>query len=116
MHTLIVSDLVGENVITIEDGKIVYDKLFPFLKMRQPVCLDFSGVSIFASPFFNTAIGRLYKDFSSEELNSLLFFQNISPHGNAVLSRVLENSKKYYSSSETERDEWNSIVTRQGEE
>ncbi|MDF5723445.1 MAG: STAS-like domain-containing protein [Rhizonema sp. PD37] len=37
-----------------------------------PVELDFGEVDIFASPFFNFAIGQLLRDIKSKDLNRLL--------------------------------------------
>lgn len=63
----------------------------------QPVELDFERVDVYASPFFNAAFGQLLKDIKSEELNRLLKICNLVPAGLAVLKRVIENSKQYYS-------------------
>ena len=59
--------------------------------------LDFTKVGVFASPFFNVAIGQLLRDIKSEDLNRLLKVSNMTPAGLAVLRRVIENSKRYYS-------------------
>ncbi len=90
-------ELLGENCITLGDGQKVYEQIHPKLKAGQPVELDFSGVSVFASPFFNAAIGQLLKDIKPEELNRLLKVSNATSVGINVLKRVIENSKAYYS-------------------
>lgn len=51
--------IVGQNCITLQDGQKVYDAIYPELKAGHPVELDFAEVEIFASPFFNFAIGHL---------------------------------------------------------
>jgi hypothetical protein len=91
--------LTGPNCITIEDGQIVYEKIFPELKTGNLVQLDFKGVRLFASPFFNAAIGQLYRDFSSDELNRLLEMRELTANGEIVLRKVGENAKVYYSSA-----------------
>lgn len=90
-------ELIGENCITLEDGQKVYDLIHPELLTGRRVELDFTDVSVFASPFLNVAIGQLLKDIKSEDLNRLLKISNMSPPGLAVLRRVIENSKQYYS-------------------
>ncbi|MFH1097454.1 MAG: STAS-like domain-containing protein [Candidatus Desantisbacteria bacterium] len=92
-----VYDLVGENCITLEDGQKIFDLIHPELSGDNIVDLDFKNVKIFASPFFNAAIGRLLKDIKPDDLNRLLKITNIVPIGLAVLKRVIENSKEYYS-------------------
>ena len=93
-----VHNLTGENAITTEDGQAVYDAIKPDLSTGRPVELDFTGVAVFASLFFNAAIGQLLKDLSPDDLNRLLTVSNLVPAGQEVWQRVVENAKKYYSS------------------
>lgn len=88
---------VGRNCITLDQGERVYDAIHPVLKAGEPVELDFVGVSVFASPFFNAAIGRLLADIKPDSLNSLLRIDHLSLSGLEVLKHVIENSKNYYS-------------------
>ena len=66
----------------------------------REVELDFDGVSVFASLFFNAAIGQLLKDIGPETLNRLLHLDNLNPLGQDLLRRVIDNSKRYYASKE----------------
>ncbi|MFA5269956.1 MAG: STAS-like domain-containing protein [Methanoregula sp.] len=91
-----IASTIGENCITVEDGERIYTMIFPLLSKGQEVTLDFSGVAIFASPFFNAGIGQLLRDLPAEQLSSHLHFQGLSAHGNHVLTRVIENAKRYY--------------------
>ena len=93
-----VHQLVGEDAITLEDGQSVYDQVAPVLKSGQPVEVDFTDVEVFASPFFNSAVGQLLKDIDPAELNRLVSFTNLSTAGRVVLKRVIENAKQYYAS------------------
>jgi hypothetical protein len=93
-----IRELVGSNCITLEDGQIVYDKIYPELKAGRAVELDFKDVKLFASPFFNGAIGQLFRDFSSDDLNRRLKMQGLTANGSIVLRKVIENAKVYYSS------------------
>ncbi|WP_335203410.1 STAS-like domain-containing protein [Nostoc sp.] len=89
--------LIGKNCITPGDGQKVYDLVHPELLALHEVELDFAGVEIFASPFFNFAIGQLLRDIKPETLNSLLKFSNLNTVGKQILKLVIENSKRYYS-------------------
>lgn len=109
-----VFDLVGENCLTIVDGQKVYDLIYPELLAGHEVELDFDKAKVFASPFFNTAIGRLLKDLKPEDLNRLLKVSNIIPAGYAVLKRVIENSKQYFSDEKT-RETIDAILHEQAE-
>jgi len=87
---------IGKNCITIGDGQKIYQSVHKSLLRNSTVKLDFSGVEVFASPFFNAAIGQLLKDIDSETLNRCLKIESISPVGRDTLQRVIENSKKFY--------------------
>ncbi len=88
--------LVGDACITIEDGEKVYELIYPELTADRPVELDFAGVGIFASPFFNYAFGRLLKDLTPADLDRLLKISNLLPVGRDTLKLVIENSNRYY--------------------
>lgn len=90
-------DIVGEYAITADGGQKVYDRIHPRLLAGNPVELDFTGVKVFASPFFNFAIGQLLRDIAADDLNHLLNFTALNDNGQNVLERVIANAKDYYS-------------------
>jgi hypothetical protein len=67
------------------------------LKAGRPVELDFEGVRVFSSPFFNTGVGQLLKDLRAEDLRRLVTIKNITPVGSEVMKLVVENAKRFYS-------------------
>ncbi|MGI0494044.1 STAS-like domain-containing protein [Alkalinema pantanalense CENA528] len=93
--TILVSQLIGNYGITLEDGEKLHDILSPLIAQGTDITLDFSNVTIFASPFFNAAIGRLVSEFSAEQLNTHLHPINLAPAGQNTLKRVIENAKAY---------------------
>lgn len=95
---VVVSQLIGNYGITLDDGDVLYAAIQPLLAGGYAVDLDFQGVTIFASPFFNAAIGRLLSSFSSDQLNANLNPINLSSAGTGTLRRVIENAKSYYGS------------------
>ncbi|HAX78108.1 MAG TPA: hypothetical protein DCY88_20390 [Cyanobacteria bacterium UBA11372] len=98
-----IHDLIGKACMTPDEGQKVYDLIYPELVANRPVELDFARVEIFASPFFNFAIGQLLRDISPDTLNRLLKFSHLNPVGRHVLTRVIENSKQYYSNENTRK-------------
>ena len=91
-----IKTIIGKNCITLEDGQKIYKNVHKSLLHNNVVTLDFKGVEVFASPFFNTAIGQLLKDIEPDILNKNLKVESISEPGRATLQRVIENSKRYY--------------------
>ncbi len=96
----LVREIVGEDAITLEDGQAVHDRIKPELTAAHEVELDFEGVSVFASPFFNAAVGQLLRDLQPDDLNRLLRVQNLNAVGTGLLRRVIENAKRYYASAD----------------
>ena len=88
-----VREWVGENAMTQDDGKAVYDLIHDPLRQGETVELDFEGVDVFASPFFNASVGRLLEDLGRDALNARLRFEHLSAFGERVLRSVIENAK-----------------------
>ncbi|MEH1844722.1 MAG: STAS-like domain-containing protein [Nostoc sp.] len=105
-------DLVGKYAISAESGQKVYHQIHPVLLSGNPVELDFTGVQVFASPFFNFAIGHLLKDIPADNLNRLVEFTAINSEGWNVLERVIANAKHYYS-DEQFRNAVDAVITEQ---
>lgn len=97
MMTIKIHDLIGDNCITLDDGEIVYSLIISELDEDSSIELDFTGVRVYASPFFNGAVGKLLGTYSPDELNDRLTFQGLSAHGRQVLQRVTQNARRYYS-------------------
>ena len=115
MFNLKISDISGEHCVTSEDGQKVYDQITPKLRSNEKVFLDFGGVSVFASPFFNFAIGQLLKDFSPDKLNELLNVVGLTPDGTLVLKRVVQNASKYYQNKKT-KEAFDATIEEEAEE
>jgi hypothetical protein len=100
-QTIAAASLIGEYGITLNDGRTVYAAIQPLLIQGNVINLDFQDVTIFASPFFNAAIGRLFSEFDSDYLNEHLHFNNLPSAGEGTLRQVLKNAKDYYTSEVT---------------
>ena len=88
---------IGENCMTVKQGQSLYNAIYPMLQSGEAVELDFIGVRVFASPFFNYAIGQLLKDLKADRLNELLAIKNLNSVGSNTLELVIENAGRYYS-------------------
>lgn len=91
-----VHSIVGEFGITPEDGAKLFEVIHPELAAGRPVELDFRGVNVFASPFFNGSVGKLLADIDPQRLEADLKCLNLTPVGERVLQRVIKNSEEYY--------------------
>jgi hypothetical protein len=111
-----VADVIGRLCITEEDGQRLYDLIHPLLKQNRRVELEVGGVTLFASPFFNAAIGSLLADIPSEVLRERLVFHNLEPTDHALLKRVIENAKRIFSDPDYRENIKRLIFDEAGEE
>lgn len=95
--------LVGPNCVTLQQGQKIYELVRPHVGAGTAVELDCAGVNVFASPFFNAAVGQLLRDFSFEDLKNLLHVEGLSAPGKSLLHLVVENSKEYYGDLEAQK-------------
>lgn len=108
-------ELYGKNCITIETGTDLFNRIFQGINAGREVELDFTGVNIFASPFFNSSIGRLFKDFDKITIQNVLKIINLNLIGNDILKLVIENSIQYYNNENYQKD-LDEILNSQEEE
>lgn len=97
MSTIKVKDIVGSNAISMNSGQKVKDEITRLWEKVDKLTIDFKGVDVFASPFFNASVGALLKNKSIGQLQSKLEFTNISDHGRRLLNLVIQNAIKFYS-------------------
>ena len=100
---LSIKDKIGPRCIIKEDGQKIYDAIHESLKQGETVTLDFDGVTQFASPFFNFAIGQLLKDIKEDDLRRLLHIEKLNETGRLVVERVIENAAKYHGDKDYRR-------------
>ncbi len=102
-----VFDIVGGPLgVSAEDGQRVHDKIAPLLREGTKVELSFEQVETLISAFLNAAVGQLYGEFPEEKIRELLSVRNMAGDDLAVLKRVVENAKKYFSNPKAFDDAW----------
>lgn len=71
-----VAELIeSPSALTREQGSVVYNVIVPLLRNGENITLDFADVESLITPFLNVVIGKLYEDFSSEQLNDQLKYR-----------------------------------------
>lgn len=98
-----VKGIVGDSALTLEDGQKIYPLIKRELEHRRAIELDFSGVTLFASLFFNAAFGQLLKDFNPDFLNKLITIHGLSDAGLETMRRSIANAKQFYGSPDFRR-------------
>ena len=113
--TILVVDITGQFAVAGDDGQRLYDRMYEILGTAQNVQVDFYGVRVIATPFFNAAVGRLLKDVSPDELRNRISFKNLSLAAERTLAKVIENAKQYYHDPEA-RAALDKILIEHGDE
>lgn len=82
--------------VTTDDGEIIFKEIENSFNISQTVILDFSGLEIIISTFFNAAIGQLYGKYTGDFLKDNLILTNISNEDLTILIKVIERAKQYF--------------------
>ncbi|MBX9587489.1 MAG: STAS-like domain-containing protein [Gammaproteobacteria bacterium] len=96
--TISVFEIVGSSLcVASSDGQKVFDRLAAALNDDRNVMLSFRNVTILTSAFLNAAVGQLYGTFKEEKIRSLLEVEEIQSDDRALLKRVVDTAKQYFS-------------------
>lgn len=82
--------------LTESDGLKLRNAIEHILKNGSAVTLDFSGISLFATMFFNASIGHLVMTISPEKCDELIHITNISELGRDTYVHSFENAKAVF--------------------
>jgi hypothetical protein len=97
-----VIDIIGSAVaLSPEPGHNLYKAIRDQIKRDQKVKLDFRDIQVISTAFLNSAIGRLYSDFSSEQLNSYLSITNLPDEDILLLQKVIKRAKEYFENKDS---------------
>ncbi|ROQ24334.1 STAS-like domain-containing protein [Gallaecimonas pentaromativorans] len=107
MKIVKVFDLVGKNAISMQSGTKLHDAIYKSLMNDEFIELDFSGVLLYASPFFNASIGILLNDITIDRLTRNLKITNCSDVGIGLLNAVIQNALQFYGGDKTVSDTLN---------
>jgi len=110
-----VHQVLGEDCLTVEDGRRLYKHFIAELQAGQKVELDFTGVQAPAASFFNSSFGFLLRDFEVEVLSRLVKVSHLSQAAMGVLKRVVKNCKRYYQRSAVEPTHQNQMLQGKSE-
>ena len=109
-HLIIKETINRETAVSSDDGEVVYNYIIDYFKRGLIVELDFSDISLMTTAFLNSAIGTLYKIYTSEQLNSILKLQNVAEEDRILFKKVIERAKEYFTNRKGFEDSANSAI------
>lgn len=88
-----VYSIVGNShCVLAKDGERVYQKIKEALEKGRKVALSFLNIELLTPDFLNTAIGKLYGEFSVETIKNALFLCDISAEDRELVKRVVKTA------------------------
>jgi len=97
LHLMRVVDVVGSRFcIASDDGEKVFVLVRKAIEQTQPITLSFAGVEDLSTAFLKEAIGQLYGQFTSAQIQDVLSIVDIEPDDAFLIERVIERAKQYY--------------------
>ena len=79
--------------------------------LDEKITIDFSGIKIFTTLFFNNALTKYVMNFGPEKYKEKFEVINLSEIGNVTYQHSLENAMNYYNLSEDGKKSQDSIVS-----
>ncbi len=97
-----VSEVIHSNSATIRDhGLAIYELAKKVLQTGERVEISFDGISMVISSFLNASVGKLYGDFSFDEVDTKVTVTGLDEDDMELLQvTVIPNAKEYYSDPE----------------
>jgi hypothetical protein len=95
-----VVDVIGDRATDMQQGDIICEQIIDAFSKGKKVVIDFENMITILSTFMNNAIGSLYKDYTSEFLNSNLKIINLSDDDLFILKRVIKRAKEFYANEQ----------------
>lgn len=99
-----------DSAVSSDDGDNVYTNILEAITAGNIVELDFSNITLMTTAFLNSAIGQLYSNFSSEELNTSLKLKNVAQEDGILFKKVIDRAKQYQANKKGFEDSANNAI------
>jgi len=94
-----VAEHFGSVCVDPDDGEALCSMAASGLRDGEKVHLDFTGVSILATLFLNSAIGCLYGQFSVDDLRQRLSWDGLDETDDELVRLVQANACRFFAAS-----------------
>ena len=84
------------NAVDATEGQFIYDLIIKAFFESKKVLLSFSEMEILSDEFLESAVGKLYENFSHHEIKKNMCIENIPFSGKVALKRIIDKAKINY--------------------
>ena len=98
--------------LSITNGEVIKNVIEENIEKSEKIILDFEGITLFATPFFNLAIGHFIIKLTPKIFDNKIKCINLTELGSATLQYSYDNACMIYKNSikAEEIDEINKII------
>lgn len=108
---IVVKDVIHtDTAVSTDMGDAVFKQIIAVISGDNCVILDFVGIEILTTAFLNAAIGQLYSQFSSEQLNKMLQLTNVAEDDKILFKKVISRAKEYFKNKTDFEDSANKAI------
>ena len=93
-----------ETALSMTDGEKIRDVINSVIEEKGKVILDFTDISLFATPFFNACIGHFVANLSPEIFEQKISCINLSNLGKETYQYSYNNAVIVYNRNVSEKD------------
>ncbi|MBT5472236.1 MAG: STAS-like domain-containing protein [Nitrospina sp.] len=86
------ADSIGADCSSIDDGQVLFNQVYPEIKERRSVEIDFNGVKSILTPFLRNSIGRMLDLIGKEVVMERLVFCNISQEQLKLVNNYIDRT------------------------
>lgn len=91
MQKIVIQDITKE-AASQSSGEKLFASMEPLIKENVKFCVDFDGLTRFASPFFNNSFAKLALAYGFDSIDSIEIL-NLSKVGTDTYNTSMENAK-----------------------
>lgn len=91
-NSIVISDIT-DMAMAEADGLALRKRMEEVLDEFGEVVLDFSGISLFATPFFNASVGYFIINLTPEKFAKVVSTKNLNELGQETYGHSLENAE-----------------------
>ncbi len=104
MEKILVKKHVG-SAFSLEDVEIMKPLIEEALSKNDQVVLDFEGIRLFTTLFFNEAVTSFMEIYGVENFENHLVLENLSETGKDTFEHSFQYGKRFYSMTKEQREE-----------